>query len=156
MHVESSPTISNLKGRLPKIFFRESSPQISNRKECPQKIIERIKSPNLKSQGVFPYEFSQNQVPKSQIARGVSLRFFSESSPRFASRFLVLLYFGGRRILLLFTQPYMWGSPVVCYCNNLTGIYSIIAIFTTVSIIMSINIEKAYCILVPGCDSCHQ
>ena len=72
MSVESSPTISNLKGRLPNIFsenqvpkariargvpiglFRESSPQISNGKGCSPMSLHRIKSPNPKSQGVSP------------------------------------------------------------------------------------------------------
>ena len=96
----------------------------------PLKNFQRIKSPNLKSQGVSSYKnfhriksqifargvFSEIQVPKSQIAGGVPLRFvsanrvpksqisrgaplriFSEPFPRFSCSFLVLLYSGGRR-----------------------------------------------------------
>ena len=81
------------------IFFTESSPQISDRKGCSPGIFSRIISPNLKSQGVSPpkifpenqipksqiargvsYDFSENQVPSSQNARGVPLRFFRESN----------------------------------------------------------------------------
>ena len=39
-------------------------------------IFQIIKSPNLKSQRVSPYDLSDNQVPTSQIARGVPVSFF--------------------------------------------------------------------------------
>ena len=60
--------ISNCRG-CPLRFFRGSGPQISNRKACLPKI------------------FSENQVLKSQIARGVPLRFFQRSkSPNLKSQ----------------------------------------------------------------------
>ena len=52
---------------MPLFFFRESSPRFSNRKGCPPKIF-------------------QNQISKSQIARGVPLGFFRESSPQISKR----------------------------------------------------------------------
>ena len=54
----------------PPRFFRESSPQIPNCKGCPPQIFQIIKSPHLKSQRVFPYDFSDNQVPNK--SQGVS------------------------------------------------------------------------------------
>ena len=38
----------------------------------------RIKPPDLKSQGVSPQDFSENQVPKSQVTRGVPLGCFRD------------------------------------------------------------------------------
>ena len=67
-----------------RFFVRESSPQISNRKGCRPKIFSDNQVPKSQiATGVPVRFFPENQVPKSQIARAVLSR---ESSPQISNR----------------------------------------------------------------------